>query len=201
MKKIILAVVALMATCTLSAQDLRVGLTGGLNFANLHYSQTNSSDGYLGINLGIKAEYDLSSVIEEGFYADARLLYTLKGGRWASLHQNLSYLELPLNFGYSYSLTNDVKIFGGLGPYLAYGIAGKNVAKKDGIKVKTPAFGDIYKRFDFGLNYNVGVELYDEWQIFIGFEHGLRNANKSAIEGETLKMHPLNFYIGCAYMF
>ena len=201
MKKIILAVVALMATCTLSAQDLRFGLTGGLNFANLHFSQTNSSDGYLGINLGIKAEYDLSSVIEEGFYADARLLYTLKGGRWASLHQNLSYLELPLNFGYSYSLTNDVKIFGGLGPYLAYGIAGQNVSKKDGIKVKTPAFGDIYKRFDIGLNYNVGVELYDEWQIFIGFEHGLRNANKSAVEGETLKMHPLNFYIGCAYMF
>lgn len=56
MKKIILAVVALMATCTLSAQDLRVGLTGGLNFANLHYSQTNSSDGYLGINLGIKVK-------------------------------------------------------------------------------------------------------------------------------------------------
>lgn len=201
MKKIILAVVALMATCTLSAQDLRVGLTGGLNFANLHYSQTNSSDGYLGINLGIKAEYDLSSVIEEGFYADARLLYTLKGGRWASLHQNLSYIELPLNFGYSYSLTSDVKIFGGLGPYLAYGVGGKDVLKKDGIKVKTPVFGDIYKRFDFGLNYNVGVELFDEWQIFIGFEHGLRNANKSAVEGETLKMHPLNFYIGCAYMF
>ena len=201
MKKIILAVVALMATCTLSAQDLRFGLTGGLNFANLHYSQTNSSDGYLGINLGIKAEYDLSSVIEEGFYADARLLYTLKGGRWASLHQNLSYLELPSNFGYSYSLTSDVKIFGGLGPYLAYGVGGKDVLKKDGIKVKTPVFGDIYKRFDFGLNYNVGVELFDEWQIFIGFEHGLRNSYKSALEGETLKMHPLNFYIGCAYMF
>lgn len=202
MKKIFLAIVALMATFTLSAQDLRVGLTGGLNIANLHYSTVeNTSDGYLGLNIGFKAQYDLSSVLEEGFYADARLLYTLKGGRWASLHQNLGYIELPLNFGYSYALTPDVKIFGGLGPYLAYGVAGKNVAKKDGIKIKTPAFGDIYKPFDIGLNYNVGVEIYDEWQIFIGFEHGLRNSYKSVIEGDNFKVHPMNFYVGCAYMF
>lgn len=201
MKKILLLLVAAMATCTLSAQELRWGVTGGLNFANVHFSEPNSSDCYIGFNAGVKAEYDLEDAIASGFYADARLLYTLKGGRWSGIHQNLGYISLPLNFGYRYALSNDVKLFGGLGPYLAIGVLGKEVFKEGDIKIKSDMFGENYKRFDFGLNYNVGVELYDQWQVFMGFEHGLVNSFKSKLEGDNSKMHPLNFYIGCAFMF
>ncbi len=201
MKKVLLAIVAVMATCSLSAQDLRWGVTGGVNFANERISLGNSSDCYVGFNLGAKAEMDLSYYIADGFYADARLLYTLKGGRWAGLHHNLGDLELPLNFGYRYALSNDVKLFGGLGPYLAFGVAGKSVVKEGDAKIKTPIFGEGCKRFDLGLNYNVGVELYDQWQVFLGFEHGLLNAYKQELQGAKVKMHPLNFYVGVAYMF
>ena len=201
MKKFVLAIVAVVATCSLSAQDLRWGVTGGFNFANERISKGNSSDCYVGFNLGIKTEMDLSYYIEDGFYADARLLYTLKGGRWSGLHHNLGYLELPLNFGYRYALDSDVKLFGGFGPYVAFGVAGKSVVKDGETKTKTPIFGEGYKRFDLGLNYNVGVELYDKWQVFIGFEHGLVNAYKRDVVGDKVRMHPLNFYIGAAYMF
>lgn len=201
MKKMFLAILAVVATCSLSAQDLRWGVTGGFNFANEHVSKGPSSDCYVGLNLGVKAEMDLSYHIEDGFYADARLLYTLKGGRWANLHHNLGYLELPLTFGYRHAISNDVKLFGGLGPYLALGIIGKEVEKEGNTKTKTPIFGKTYKRFDLGLNYNVGVELYDQWQAFIGFEHGFVNAYKRNLEGDKVRMHPLNFYIGAAYMF
>ena len=75
-------------------------------------------------------------------------------------------------------------------------------AKADGAKVKTDLFGEGYKRFDFGLNYNVGVEMWNQWQFFLGFEHSLLNIAKSNIDGEgNIKMRPLNFYIGTAYMF
>ena len=54
MKKFLLAIVAVVATCTLSAQELKWGVTGGFNFANEHLSVGNSSDCYIGFNLGVK---------------------------------------------------------------------------------------------------------------------------------------------------
>ena len=55
MKRILTLFVAVMATVTLSAQDLRWGATGGVNFAWAH-SSVNSSDCYIGFNAGVKAE-------------------------------------------------------------------------------------------------------------------------------------------------
>lgn len=201
MKKIILAMVAVLATCTLSAQEFRWGPTLGLNLANIHFSEQNSSDCYLGFNLGFKGELTFTDAQSDGFYADARLLYTLKGGSWEGFHENLGYIELPLNAGYRYALSNDVRLFAGVGPYFAIGMGGSHVVKDSHTKIKTDLYGITYKRFDFGLNYNVGVEIYDEWQIFLGFEHGLLNSRKSAVDVENFKMHPLNFYIGAAMMF
>ena len=201
MKRILLLLVALMATCTLSAQEFRWGPTLGMNLANVHFSDQNSSDCYVGFNLGVKGELTFTDAQSDGFYADARLLYTLKGGGWVGFHQNLGYLELPLNVGYRYAVSNDVRLFGGVGPYFALGVIGNNVQKNGDTKIKTDLFGVSYKRFDFGLNYNVGVELYDKWQVFLGFEHGLINSLKSELNGDNFKMHPMNFYIGGAMMF
>lgn len=201
MKKLLVLIVALLATSNLSAQEMRYGVTGGINFANMH-SSVSSSDAYIGFNAGIKAEMDLNSIVADGFYADARALYSLKGGRWSGVHQNLGYLELPFNFGYRFVAASSLNIFAGVGPYFGLGILGKNVMKVDGAKVKTDLFGDSYKRFDLGLNYNVGVEVWNNWQFFLGFEHSLLNVAKSNIDGvDNVKVRPLNFYIGTAYMF
>lgn len=201
MKKILLAIVALMATCTLSAQEFRWGPTAGLNFSWMHSDKVNSSDCYLGFNLGAKVEMDMADLVYDGFYVDARALYTLKGGRWKGQHQNLGYVEIPLNFGYRFPVGGDVTLFAGLGPYFALGVLGKDVIKEDDMKLKSDLFGEVYKSFDFGLNYNFGVELWSQWQFFLGFEHSLLNALKSDMIGESVKFRPLNFYIGTAYMF
>ena len=201
MKKLLVLILALMASFTLSAQEMRDGVTGGVNFAWMH-NPVSSSDAYVGFNAGIKAEMVLSSVVADGFYADARALYSLKGGRWSGVHQNLGYLALPFNFGYRFGVSSDINILAGLGPYFGLGVLGKNVVKVDGTKVKSDLFGDSFKRFDFGLNYNVGVEMWNQWQFFVGFEHSLLNIAKSSIDGEgDIKVRPLNFYIGTAFMF
>lgn len=202
MKKLLISIVALMATLSLSAQDMRYGVTGGVNFSWAH-SSVNSSDCYLGFNAGVKAELDLGFALQESFYADARALYTLKGGRWAGFHQNLGYLELPFNFGYRFEVAPSVDIKVGLGPYFGLGILGKDVVSVDDAKVKTDVFGESYKRFDFGLNYNVGVELWKQWEFFLGFEHSLLNIAKSDYYegGADIKVRPLNFYIGTAFFF
>ena len=126
MKKLLVFIVALMASLTLSAQEMRYGVTGGVNFAWMH-NPISSSDAYIGFNAGVKAEMDLSSVVADGFYADARALYSLKGGRWSGIHQNLGYLELPFNFGYRIDTGSDVGVLVGLGPYFGLGVLGKKV--------------------------------------------------------------------------
>jgi hypothetical protein len=90
---------------------------------------------------------------------------------------------------------------GALGPYVALGILGKDVNKEGGVKVKSDVFGHSYQRFDFGLNYKLGVEMWDQWQFYLGFEHSLLNLSKTKIEGSSSRTRVTNFYIGTAYMF
>lgn len=206
MKRLVLALVALMTVAGASAQDIRYGIVGGLNLAWQKEKTDRSnmcSDSYIGFHAGIRAEKDLSVAIAEGFYADAKLLYTLKGGYLENTHVNLGYLELPLNFGYRFPVSQTVSLTGALGPYFALGILGKHVYKVDGSKVKSDVFGVSHQRFDFGLNYNLGVELWKQWQFFVGFEHSVVNVykNQAAIDAYNGKLRIHNFYIGTALMF
>lgn len=202
MKRLFIAAVALLAAVSVSAQDFRWGPTGALNFAWAH-SSLNSSDCYVGFQAGVKAEVDFSDIISDGFYLDGKLLYSLKGGAWAGFHQNLGYIELPVNLGYRYEVAKDVALMGSLGPYFGMGVLGKSVVSEDGTKIKSDLFGEVYKRFDFGLSYNIGVELWHNWQFFLGFEHSLLNIRKSeyATTGDDVKVRPLNLYLGAAFMF
>ena len=202
MKRFIIVLMAVMISMGVSAQELRLGATGGLHFAWAHIDDGNSSGSYIGFQLGAKAELDLSNVVSNGFYIDGKMVYTLKGGRWATHHYNFGYLELPIAFSYRHPVSDDVSLIGGLGPYFGLGILGKSVSKADGAKLKQDIFGSMYKRFDLGLNYQAGVEMWDKWQFFLAFEHSLMNIRHIHLdEVGDYKVRPLNFYIGTAYMF
>ena len=187
MKRFLITAVILLAAAGLRAQEIRVGVVGDFNMSWLHNS-VSSSDCYVGFGAGVKGE--------------ARLLYSLKGGSWSGVHQNLGYLQLPVFAGYRYHINDNLTLLGGLGPYFGVGVLGKHVVKVDDSKSKTDIFGEYYKRFDFGLNYTVGVEISSRWQVFLAFEHSLLDITKSKFDGlDYTKTRPLNFYIGGAYMF
>ena len=207
MKKIIIAIVAIIAAVNVSAQDFRWGVAGGVNIAWEKIKVDGvraTSDAYIGFQAGVKAEYDLSKYITDGFFAEASLLYNLKGNSYSGTHTNLGYLELPINFGFRYPISNNISLMGSLGPYLALGIIGKNVVEEGDKKIKTDVFGDEYRRFDFGLNYKLGVEMWERWQFYLGLEHGLINNAKAETYKDlrvNAKYHTINLYIGTAYMF
>jgi hypothetical protein len=204
MKRIIIALIAVVATINVSAQELRWGVAGGLNFANERAKAAGvklSSDSYIGFQVGAKAEMDFSSYLIDGFYLEGSLLYNLKGGSYSGSHSNLGYLQLPVNLGYRLTFSGDVSLLGSLGPYFGLGVLGKDVEKVSGAKVKTDVFGTRLQRFDFGLNYKLGVEVWDQWQFYLGFEHSLLNLSKTKIEGSSSRTRVTNFYIGTAYMF
>ena len=202
MKRIFLVLMAVIISAGVSAQELRLGATAGLNFASAHVDNGSSSGGYIGFQLGAKAEMDFSSYLIDGFYLEGSLLYNLKGGSYSGSHSNLGYLQLPVNLGYRLTFSGDVSLLGSLGPYFGLGVLGKDVEKVSGAKVKTDVFGTRLQRFDFGLNYKLGVEVWNQWQFYLGLEHSLLNLAKKNLDGEALgKMHLVNFYIGTAYMF
>ena len=205
MKRVIIVLLALFAAVNVSAQELRWGVAGGLNFAWERAKAAGvkvSSDSYIGFQVGAKAEMDFSSYLIDGFYLEGSLLYNLKGGSYSGSHSNLGYLQLPVNLGYRLTFSGDVSLLGSLGPYFGLGVLGKDVEKVSGAKVKTDVFGTRLQRFDFGLNYKLGVEVWDQWQFYLGLEHSLLNLAKKNLDDEAHgKMHLVNFYIGTAYMF
>ena len=205
MKRVIIVLLALFAAVNVSAQELRWGVAGGLNFAWERAKVADvkvSSDSYIGFQVGAKAEMDFSSYLIDGFYLEGSLLYNLKGGSYSGSHSNLGYLQLPVNLGYRLTFSGDVSLLGSLGPYFGLGVLGKDVEKVSGAKVKTDVFGTRLQRFDFGLNYKLGVEVWNQWQFYLGLEHSLLNLAKKNLDDEAHgKMHLVNFYIGTAYMF
>lgn len=205
MKRIILALVAIVMALNVSAQDLRWGAVGAVNFSWMRAKAAGvaiSSDSYIGFQAGAKAEMDLADYLTDGFFADGALVYNLKGGSYSGSHTNLGYLQIPLNLGYRTPLSNDVSFIAGLGPYFGLGVLGKDVVKEGGTKVKTDVFGESMQRFDFGLNYKLGVEMWNQWQFYLGFEHSLLNLAKTDADlGSGVKYRLVNFYIGTSYMF
>lgn len=205
MKRIILALVAIVMAFNVSAQDLRWGAVGAVNFSWMRAKAAGvaiSSDSYIGFQAGAKAEMDLADYLTDGFFADGALVYNLKGGSYSGSHTNLGYLQIPLNLGYRTPLSNDVSFIAGLGPYFGLGVLGKDVVKEGDTKVKTDVFGESMQRFDFGLNYKLGVEMWNQWQFYLGFEHSLLNLAKTDADlGSGVKCRLVNFYIGTSYMF
>ena len=77
MKRIIIALLAVVATINVSAQELRWGVAGGLNFANERAKTAGvkvSSDSYIGFQVGAKAEMDFSSYLTDGFFLEGSFL-------------------------------------------------------------------------------------------------------------------------------
>jgi len=125
-----------------------------------------------------------------------------------TVSSHLNYLEVPLNLIYKAKVGKG-KFFGGFGPYLAYGIAGKVKGKNEAsgltteidVKFKNQTTGTsnaVYvKPFDLGINIPVGYELDMGLLFSANFSLGL--INTSPYQNETEK----NYYLGLSvgYLF
>jgi len=150
------------------ANAQRYGIKGGINFANIDFSSdglTVSANSITGFHVGPIAEFDLAP----NLYFNTGLLYSLKGtkidleieGEGFKATDKIHYLEIPLNAAYKYTLNDNTNLFVQAGPYLAYGLSGKEKAEVDGTEEEGDLFEgeDAVKRFDWGLGFGAGVEF------------------------------------------
>lgn len=152
----------------------KFGIVSGMNSSKYSTSLFSSK---IGFHAGAKTEFGLS----KGLYVDAGVLLSLKGGKvdwgdFGSYKSNPYYLEIPVRFGYKYSVNEDIKIFGKLGPYFALGLFGKEIntyGPGDTEKYDLFSGEDAIKRIDLGAGLNIGIEIKEKFQFSIGNDWGL----------------------------
>ena len=196
MKKLFLTLAVACLGLTASAQekgDIRFGVVAGMNVSNITDMEMDSR---IGFHVGAKAEYNLS----ENLYGNAGVIFSQKGNKYSEgdveITNNPGYIEVPINFGYRYKISDGVSVFGETGPYLAFGICGKTKIEYDGDEAKADFFEDGTNKFDFGWGVKVGVEAA-KFQISVGYEYGITKVFD--VDGSS--NHNSNLMVSVGYMF
>jgi Outer membrane protein beta-barrel domain len=227
MKTNFFAAVLVLTTISLSsqAQQSNAILRGGVNLANVSITDNGRVDDakmLASFQVGLIGNIHVANIL----YFQPGLLYTGKGTKsqsgtegsanWYKATTNPYYIEMPLNLILK-SPTGPVKFFGGAGPYIAVGVAGKNKSEGAflgaGFKSEKniewsnddpttlnneegAGFG-IMKRFDYGLNGTVGLEGKS---VILSANYGLGLAKlqsgSNSSEDNNNKHRVLSFTLG-----
>lgn len=162
------------------AQDLSFGINAGVN-DNTPRGNVMSHKARYGFNVGVFGELELPK-LAPGLYTTAGLSFKQKGFvNWGDGRGMLNYLELPIHAGYKFNLGKNTKLLLEAGPYLAYGLGGKDA-------VGRKMFSDYYfKRSDVGADAVIGLEFNKHIQLKLSYQHGLRQLQHD-------KYGDLNYY-------
>lgn len=202
MKKILLAIVALVASLPTFAQYSSGGFT--LDEENLYYGiRIGMNASHIGGDAakfapdGSKAGLTLAGVIglrlsdTTPIFLESGLYYTEKGGKGTdtgvdpvktNATTSLNYLEIPVLVKYGVKATDDIAVLPFFGPYFATAIGGKTN--------KHSAFNkDYFKHFDTGFKLGCGME-YNMLYLELGYQFGLTNISKN----DDFSAHNGNFF-------
>jgi hypothetical protein len=189
---------------------LLLGVKAGVNLSNAkeytnRYTGVGDKNVKWGYQIGFNAEYSMTNSI----YLQSGLSLTTKGTihtggevwigsstppitYWQST-TNQIYLQLPLRLGYKINISKLAEIRVNAGPYIAYGIGGKETIKEsttpssviEDEKFTSDTFGDEdrrrspynLKRQDYGISLGCGVKYK---KVILGFDYevGLLNISR-----------------------
>jgi hypothetical protein len=204
-----------------------VGISAGSNLSTMSVYLRDLStfriNPIFGYNFNFIAEYNLNSslslwsnlsITQKGFNQHIRYYYLPHVDSTADMTSRLAYLELPVYLKFETRL-NQINLFYGIGPYIAYGLQGKITTKitgrndlsitdkiswdkpRDYIKsdlVKEYGYTGI-KRFDFGLSTILGVR-YKNFIITAIYKYGLNNIMWEYFQDEKMANSSLSLSVG-----
>lgn len=174
--------ILILSSVAMQAQ-IGFGLLGGVNFQNINGKDSNGDKLENGLLTGFHAGVNVNIPVAPDFWFQPGLLFSVKGAKNEFFNPplkaagdyttttRLSYIELPLNLLFRPQLGNGHLLLG-FGPYLAYGISGKettqlnSVSVERTVKFKNSVEGWIdlvenayYRPFDAGANILFGYEF------------------------------------------
>jgi len=217
-KKISVLFVMFILIAGYTQAQFKVGVKAGFNLTNISQKfdgeKPDSEDrGKFkpGFQVGLIGEYSISDV----FAIQPGIVFATQGTKFKDDEEdykatmNLNYIQIPINAQYKMDL-GVAKLLLQAGPYLGYGIGGKNKAKGtiEGLSVSIEnkiKFGKgdeddlttyIPNAFDFGLGLGAGLQ-FGNIQAVLGYNIGL--ANMTDEDDYSMKNNGLAFTI--AYLF
>jgi hypothetical protein len=127
-----------------------------------------------------------SEFMSHVFYSGG-LVFIQKRSKDAETKVTLDYLEVPLFALYQIHSWSHSNIFGGLGPYFAYGVGGKIKSSYGSQAYESKSFdkNDGYQPFDAGLGLTAGYKITDSFSFSLAYELGLTNIERGGGEDKT----------------
>lgn len=168
----------------------------GMNFSNMtKFEDTKALPGF---QLGVGMDYGFSEnwSLQSGLMISSKG-YKVKEGEYKETTRPI-YLDISILAAYKFNISDNTKFVINAGPYLAFGLGGKN--KVDGVDESEKVFGDNgWNRFDLGIQYGIGLELSDRYLINLTGQNGFI-CPWDTEDGED-KPKNMTFSIGVGYRF
>lgn len=201
------------------------GIRGGLNVAGLSTKAekgeivTCTGKNGIGYNAGLNVDIPIvrSMYIQTGLYWTVKTakMETSEGrNEYNTSKFNPSFIEIPLLASYRYNLSNKIQLQVNLGPYFAYGVAGKDDGDDNLFKDTKDTnyrYPKYLKPFDAGIKVGTGITI-NRFFVGISYEKGFSNlaykeAGSSSRDGsfayefniQSIKTH--NFSVNVGYDF
>lgn len=148
-------------------------LRAGLTSAGISGDDAEGAKSIAGYNVSIEFNKSFAT----NFYWGSGLVFGNKGYKYSEDGEEdkttIAKLELPVNVGYKYAITEDIKLDGHVGAYIGYDLFGKNKYTYDGDSEEVD-LGDFenYNRLGYGLQFGIGV-WYQKFNFNITYQKGL----------------------------
>lgn len=163
MKKIMLATaLTVIGLVNVKAQEIKLGVKGGLNFASVSGNYTASPETVTAFNFGAMAEIPITSK----FSFQPEALFSGQGFSINNSVAALNYLNIPL-MG-KYYVTKGLSIEAG--PQIGFLLS----AKQDDLNIK-----DSFQTLDYGVNVGVGYKLNNGLNFGVRYNAGLSDISKT----------------------
>ena len=185
MKKLLLLIAVALVSMTASAQTNKLftwGVEAGMNFNSLSFDKEMFESGNrAGFFVGPKVKVKVPLV---GLGLDGALIYSMNSAQIQNedivKSKNLSYLEIPLNVRYDFSLLKVLSIYLATGPQYNYCMSSDaTIADFYG-----PVDGGI-SRSTWGWNVGGGVELFKHLQLGVTYTIPISNSGNLELSDIT----------------
>ena len=187
-KKILLAALVVISTNYISAQT-KIGLKGGLGFANAKYTSGTYSETYNSIvtpNFGLTLDFKGS----ESFNIQSGLMYNGMGGKYSydggSTRTHLNYLSIPLLAKFKFG----EGFHGYAGPQLSFLLSAKYKDEDGTTDIKSELKGSGV----FGL-FGLGYSLNDKFGLYGEYSAGISNLAKESTGDDKWRANAFSFGI------
>lgn len=198
MRKILVAIVALMTSLSAFAADMDLFLKGAVSISKFNLDD---SENRMGAAAGFGSRFHISN---SRYFISLEAMYAQKGQDSESTLSNgdvlmpvlFHMIEIPVMFGGQFDMPlKDMYLSAGVGPYIAYDFR-FNENSENMKYLRTASTRKLISHGDLGVTFSLGVH-YKRLFVFYDYDLGLRDVTQAMNMGVKHR----SMRIGAGYTF